>query len=48
MPNIDVLMKGVYDRYADFVGKNPFWQMEMPIRIESFERSVGSWLTRRA
>jgi trafficking protein particle complex subunit 4 len=47
MPNTDVLMKGVYERYADFVCKNPFWQMEMPIRIESWERSLNGWLTRR-
>ncbi|KAJ9615057.1 hypothetical protein H2200_001131 [Cladophialophora chaetospira] len=47
MPNTDVLMKGVYERYADYVCKNPFWQMEMPIRIESWERSIGQWLTRR-
>ncbi|KAI1622698.1 Sybindin-like family-domain-containing protein [Exophiala viscosa] len=47
MPNTDVLMKGIYERYADFVCKNPFWQMEMPIRIEAWERSVNQWLTRR-
>ena len=47
MPNTDVLMKGVYERYADYVCKNPFWQMEMPIRIESWESAVGTWLTRR-
>ncbi|KAK5211900.1 hypothetical protein LTR41_002142 [Exophiala xenobiotica] len=47
MPNTDVLMKGIYDRYADFVCKNPFWQMEMPIRIDAWERSLAQWLTRR-
>jgi trafficking protein particle complex subunit 4 len=47
MPNTDVIMKGVYERYADFVCKNPFWQMEMPIRIDVWERKVGEWLTRR-
>lgn len=47
MPNTDVLMKGVYERYADYVCKNPFWQMEMPIRIDSWERSLNQWLTRR-
>ncbi|KIX01432.1 uncharacterized protein Z518_09158 [Rhinocladiella mackenziei CBS 650.93] len=47
MPNTDVLMKGVYERYADFVCKNPFWQMEMPIRIDAWERSLTQWLMRR-
>jgi len=47
MPNTDVLMKGIYDRYADFVCKNPFWQMEMPIRIDAWERSLAQFLTRR-
>ncbi|KIW65807.1 hypothetical protein PV04_08030 [Phialophora macrospora] len=47
MPNTDVLMKGIYERYADYVCKNPFWQMEMPIRIDAWERSLGQWLTRR-
>jgi len=47
MPNTEVLMKGVYERYADYVCKNPFWQMEMPIRIEAWERSLSQWLTRR-
>ncbi|RVX66246.1 hypothetical protein B0A52_10173 [Exophiala mesophila] len=47
MPNTDVLMKGIYERYADYVCKNPFWQMEMPIRIEAWDRSLTQWLTRR-
>jgi hypothetical protein len=47
MPNTDVLMKGIYERYADYVCKNPFWQMEMPIRIDAWDRSLGQWLTRR-
>ncbi|KIW38568.1 uncharacterized protein PV06_09523 [Exophiala oligosperma] len=47
MPNTDVLIKGIYERYADFVCKNPFWQMEMPIRIDAWERSLTQWLTRR-
>lgn len=47
LPNTDVIMKGVYERYADFVCKNPFWQMEMPIRIDAWERKITEWLTRR-
>ncbi|ETN37026.1 uncharacterized protein HMPREF1541_08014 [Cyphellophora europaea CBS 101466] len=47
MPNTDVIMRGVYERYSDYVCKNPFWQMEMPIRIDAWEREIGKWLTRR-
>lgn len=44
MPNIDAVMKGVYERYADHVMKNPFYQLEMPIKVEGWDRSVGQWL----
>jgi trafficking protein particle complex subunit 4 len=47
MPNTDIIMRGVYERYSDFVCKNPFWQMEMPIRIDGWEREITKWLTRR-
>ena len=47
MPNIDVLMKGIYERYADFVMKNPFYQLEMPVRVEAWDRSLTSWLKGR-
>jgi trafficking protein particle complex subunit 4 len=44
MPNVDAIMKGVYERYADHVMKNPFYQLEMPVRIEGWDRAVGQWL----
>lgn len=47
MPNTDVIMKGVYDRYADFVCKNPFWHIDNPIRVESWDRSLTQFLLRR-
>ncbi|KAL9111300.1 MAG: hypothetical protein Q9227_004177 [Pyrenula ochraceoflavens] len=46
-PNTDVIMKGVYERYADYVMKNPFYQLEMPIRVEAWERALTSWLKSR-
>jgi len=46
-PNVDSLMKGVYERYADFVTKNPFYQLEMPIRVDAFDRSLSLWLMSR-
>ncbi|RMZ76131.1 hypothetical protein DV738_g5138, partial [Chaetothyriales sp. CBS 135597] len=43
----ETVIKGVYERYADHVCKNPFWQMEMPIRLEGWDREVGKWLAVR-
>jgi len=40
-------MRGVYERFADFVCKNPFWQEGNPIRIEAWDRSLTGWLGRR-
>jgi trafficking protein particle complex subunit 4 len=46
-PNVDSLMKGVYERYADFVMKNPFYQLEMPVRVEAFDRTLNLLLKSR-
>ncbi|KAI1115230.1 Sybindin-like protein [Nemania sp. NC0429] len=42
--NVDVAMRKVYDLYADFVTKNPFYQLEMPIRCETFDRKLNSYI----
>ncbi|KAL4920767.1 hypothetical protein BDW62DRAFT_198652 [Aspergillus aurantiobrunneus] len=47
MDDIDVVMKGIYELYADYVMKNPFYQIEMPVRCERFERGVGGYLRAR-
>lgn len=46
-PNVDVVMRKVYELYADYVMKNPFYQLEMPVRCESFDRHLGAWLRAR-
>jgi len=46
-PNVDNIMRGVYERYADYVMKNPFYQLEMPIRVEAWDRSLATWLKGR-
>lgn len=43
-PNVDNIMRRIYELYADYVTKNPFYQMEMPIRCEAFERHLLSYL----
>ncbi|KAI1180506.1 Sybindin-like protein [Nemania sp. FL0916] len=42
--NVDVAMRKVYDLYADFVTKNPFYQLEMPIRCDTFDRKLNSYI----
>ncbi|KAI1387081.1 Sybindin-like protein [Hypoxylon trugodes] len=42
--NIDVAMRRVYDLYSDYVMKNPFYQLEMPIRCETFDRKLNSYI----
>ncbi|KAL2808548.1 Longin-like domain-containing protein [Aspergillus granulosus] len=48
MPNVEGVMKTVYELYADYVMKNPFYQMEMPVRCEGFDRGLGGFLRGRA
>mmetsp|Transcript_11832 Transcript_11832/g.53639 ORF Transcript_11832/g.53639 Transcript_11832/m.53639 type:complete len:166 (-) Transcript_11832:1332-1829(-) len=37
---LDVLLRTVYDIYSDYVMKNPFYEVEMPIRVEAFDTNV--------
>ncbi|GIJ98201.1 hypothetical protein Aspvir_000316 [Aspergillus viridinutans] len=46
MANIDAVMKKIYELYSDYVMKNPFYQLEMPVRCEAFDRHLGGWLRR--
>ncbi|KAK0628537.1 Sybindin-like protein [Bombardia bombarda] len=40
--NVDVTMRRVYEMYSDYVMKNPFYQLEMPIRCDIFDRKLLS------
>ncbi|XP_055388719.1 trafficking protein particle complex subunit 4 [Condylostylus longicornis] len=42
--NINVLLKKIYELYSDFVLKNPFYSLEMPIRCEQFDLKLKSLL----
>ncbi|MCJ1408924.1 hypothetical protein MMC19_003001 [Ptychographa xylographoides] len=46
-PNVDVVMRKVYELYADYVMKNPFYQLEMPVRCEAFERHLVGYVRAR-
>lgn len=42
--NVDVTIRKIYDLYADYVMKNPFYSLEMPIRCDMFERKLSSYI----
>lgn len=35
----------VYDLYADYVLKNPFYEVDMPIRVELFDQNLLQVIT---
>ena len=37
---LDALLKRIYEIYADFALKNPFYSLEMPIRCELFDENL--------
>lgn len=42
------LLKSVYELYADYVLKNPFYEMEMPIRCELFNKHLDKLIQTRS
>ncbi|KAK3337067.1 Sybindin-like protein [Cercophora scortea] len=42
--NVDVTMRRIYELYSDYVMKNPFYQLEMPIRCDMFDRKLSSYI----
>ncbi|XP_033323816.2 trafficking protein particle complex subunit 4-like protein Trs23 [Megalopta genalis] len=41
---IEILLKRVFELYADYALKNPFYSLEMPIRCELFETNLQTLL----
>lgn len=41
---MDILLKRIYEIYADYALKNPFYSLEMPIRCELFDTNLKSIL----
>ncbi|TWU77895.1 hypothetical protein ED733_004760 [Metarhizium rileyi] len=42
--NVDVTLRRIYDLYSDYVMKNPFYSLEMPIRCDIFDRKLLSYI----
>lgn len=36
----EIMYRKIYDLYGDYVSKNPFYELDMPIRINSFDNEV--------
>jgi hypothetical protein len=43
-PNLDQLLRTIYELYTDYVLKNPFYEMEQPIHCEQFDMSLEKLL----
>lgn len=41
---LEILLKKIYELYADYVLKNPFYSLEMPIRCELFDVNLQALL----
>ena len=41
---LDILLQKIYELYADYVLKNPFYSLEMPIRCELFDVNLQALL----
>lgn len=41
---VDILLRKIYELYSDFVLKNPFYSLEMPIRCELFDKNLQTLL----
>lgn len=39
--HMEALLKVIYELYTDYVLKNPFYEMEMPIRCELFDINLS-------
>jgi len=38
------IMRRIYELYADYVMKNPFYQLEMPVRCEAFDQNLSAFV----
>uniref|UniRef100_M4BAF1 Trafficking protein particle complex subunit n=1 Tax=Hyaloperonospora arabidopsidis (strain Emoy2) TaxID=559515 RepID=M4BAF1_HYAAE len=45
-PSVDVTLQTVYELYVDYVLKNPFYELEMPIRCSLFNTRLKNFVDR--
>lgn len=39
--NFNIFLRKLYELYADYALKNPFYSIDMPIRAEKFEEALN-------
>ena len=44
--DINILLRSIYELYSDYVLKNPFYEIEMPIRCEKFNKNLERLIQR--
>lgn len=47
-PDMDQVLKEIYVLYADCALKDPFYEMDMPIRCELFTQAVDALIDRKS
>ncbi|GAB7342496.1 hypothetical protein MBLNU457_g0690t1 [Dothideomycetes sp. NU457] len=45
-PNTETVVRRCYEIYAETVMGNPFYSLEMPIRVDKFDRGLSGYLVR--
>ncbi|TMW68355.1 hypothetical protein Poli38472_005823 [Pythium oligandrum] len=43
-PDLDVALRTIYELYVDYVLKNPFYELEMPIRCSLFNAGLRTYV----
>lgn len=43
----EVYLRRVHELYADYVLKNPFYELDMPVRCERFDREIDKLFNRK-
>lgn len=42
--NVQAFLRKVYEYYADYVLKNPFYELDMPIRVKLFDYNLEQYV----
>ena len=43
--NVSVVSSTIYEIYSDYVMKNPFYTLDMPIRCHKFDRALNQYIS---
>lgn len=46
MTELDALLQSIYELYSDYVVKNPFYEIDMPIRCDLFNCNLDKLMVK--